>query len=57
MGFFIHEHLYTYRKNENQNILERKLFSCFGQLVNVYWKNDEHEVEHDVDNTYGLCVC
>ena len=30
------EHVYTYRRQEFQNILERKLSSCFGQLLLIY---------------------
>ena len=35
-GFYRCEHLCTYRRQEFQNILERKLCNCFGQLLHVY---------------------
>ena len=34
----LYKRLYTYRKQKFQNILERKLSSCFGQLLHIYYK-------------------
>ena len=34
--FYRHEHIYTYRKQEFQNILERKLCNGLGQLLLIY---------------------
>ena len=53
-GFYRHEQLYTYGRQEFQNILERKVCNCFGQLVHVYKENVEHGVEHNVDSAYGV---
>ena len=36
-----------------QNIVERKLCNCFGQLLHVYPKIMEHGVEHDVDSAFN----
>ena len=30
------EHVYSYRRQEFQSIFERKLFSCFGQLLLIF---------------------
>ena len=35
-GFYRYEQVYTYRKQEFLNILERKLCNCFGQLLLIY---------------------
>ena len=32
-------YLYTYRRQKFQNILERKLCNCFGQLICIYLKD------------------
>ena len=32
-GFYWYEHIYTYRKQEFQNIFERKLCNCFEELL------------------------
>ena len=45
-------------KQEFQNILDKKLGNCFGrrQFLDIYYKNVEHGIEHDVDCAYGDCV-
>ena len=45
-------------KQEFQNILDKKLGNCFGrrQLLDIYYKNVEYGIEHDVDCAYGDCV-
>ena len=53
--FYKYEHGYTYRRKEFQNIRERKLCHCFGQLLLVYWKKIEHWAEHDIGSANGLC--
>ena len=30
------EHVYTYKRQEFQNIIERKLYNCFGQLILIH---------------------
>ena len=37
-----------------QNILEKKLCSCFEQLTLISKKNGEYGIEHDV--AYGVCI-
>ena len=51
--FFRYRHVYTYRRKEFQNILERKLRNCFGHLLLIYYKNVEDGFEHDIDSAYG----
>ena len=34
--FYRYDHIYTYRRKEFQNIFERKLCNCFGQLYVTY---------------------
>ena len=45
-------YIYTYRRKEFQNILKRKLCSCFGQLFgNTYLlKKFEHGIKHHIDS-------
>ena len=49
-GFYRHEHIYIYRRQEFQNIIECKLCSCFGQLLLIYWnvKNVDHGIGHSI---------
>ena len=54
--FYRYKHLYTYRKNELRNILEKKLCNCFGQFLLIYKKNVEHGIELDIDVAYGVCI-
>ena len=54
--FYRYDHIYTYRRKESQNILERKLCNCFGQLLLVYSKKDEHGIEHNIEDM-NLTVC
>ena len=35
-GFYRYEHLYTYRRQGLLSIFEKKLCSCFGQLLHVH---------------------
>ena len=49
-GFYKYENLYTYRRKKFQNILERKLANCFGQLLHI------HGIEDDVDSAYGVFI-
>ena len=49
--FHRYEHLSTNRLQKFQNILQRKLRKCLGQLLQ---KNVKHKTEQDVDNLYTL---
>ena len=40
---------------EIQNILERKLCNCFGQLLVIHYENAEHGIEH-IDSAYRVCI-
>ena len=56
-GFVDTNTLYSYKRQEIQNILEINLCNCFGQLLLIYLKNVEHGIEHDVlDSPYGVCI-
>ena len=56
-GFVDTNKLYSYKRQEIQNILEINLCNCFGQLLLIYLKNVEHGIEHDVlDSPYGVCI-
>ena len=56
-GFYRYEHIYSYKRQEFQNILEINLCNCFGQLLLIYLKNVEYGIEHDVlDSPYGVCI-
>ena len=57
-GFYSYELAYTYRRQEFQNILQRKLCSCMRQLLLNYIiiRNVEHGIEHDIDSAINL-VC
>ena len=46
--FYRFEHVYSYRRQEFQNILEIKLCNRFGQLLLIYQKNVEHGIKHNV---------
>ena len=35
-GFYRHERIYSYKRQEFQNILEINLCNCFGQLLLIY---------------------
>ena len=53
--FYRYEHIYSYKRQEFQNILEINLRNCFGQLSLIYLKYVEHGIEHDVlDSPYGV---
>ena len=54
-GFHRYEHLIPIRQ-KFQNILERKLCNCFGQLLYIYLKKFNDGIEHDVDSAYGVCI-
>lgn len=54
-GFYWYEHVYAYRKQEFQNIFDRKLCNCLGQLLLIYYKNVDHGIELDIDKAYGVC--
>ena len=56
-GFYRYEHIYSYKRQEFQNILEINLCSCFGKLLLIYLKNVEHGIEHDdLDSLSGVCI-
>ena len=39
-GFYRrYEHIYSYKRQEFQNVLEINLCNCFGQLLLIYQKN------------------
>ena len=40
---------------EIQNILERKLCNCFGQLLVMHYENVENGIEH-IDSAYRVCI-
>ena len=43
-------------KNYLQNILERKLCNCLGQLLLIYYKNVKNKIECDIDSANGICI-
>ena len=55
-GFYRYKHIYIYRRQKFQNILERKLCNCFGQLLRKEFskKNVGNGIENDVENKYGV---
>ena len=57
-GFYRYEHFICLVKQEFQNVLDKNLGNCFGrrQFLDIYYKNVEHGIEHDVDCAYGVCV-
>ena len=56
-GFYRYEHIYFYKRQEFENILEINLCNCFGQLLLIYLKNFEYGIEHDVlDSPYKVNV-
>ena len=50
LNFPFFEHIYTYRKKELQNILEKKY--TIG-LNSCYLFNAEHGIENEMDSAYG----
>ena len=45
-----------YRRQKFQNILERKLCSCFWQLLYIYLKILNMQLNMDVDSAYWVCI-
>ena len=54
--FYRYKLLYTYRRKEFQNILERKLWNCFKQLLLIYYKNAELGIKHVIDSAHRVCI-
>ena len=52
-GFYWYGHVYGYRKQEFQSILEEEIMQLLWTAVTYLLKK---MVEHDIDNTYGFCV-
>ena len=50
-GFYRYEHVYTYKRQEFQNILERILSHGLGELYLFLKKNVERGIEHDFELT------
>ena len=54
----IYRYILTEGRNwaeEFQNILERKLCNCFGQLLVMHYENVEHGIEH-INSAYRVCI-
>ena len=51
----VHTHIYSHRRQEFQNILERKLPvpNCHGQLCLVYWKKNVEHGRLEMSEFYG----
>lgn len=52
-GFYWYGHVYGYRKQEFQTILEKEIMQLLWTAVTYLLKK---MFEHDIDITYGFCV-
>ena len=56
-GLYKYEHILTEGTNFTTFSKENYSIALDSCKLHIYQKNVEHELEHDADSPYGVCIC